>query len=112
MGDKRTAIYCRVDRGGSPETRRDALKLQRQQLEQYAAIKGLQLSGCYEDNGFPGNDLTRPGLVQLMQDYDAGVFEQVLVVNYNRLYRGSHRNETHWPFQICSLNQLEHNLEL
>lgn len=110
MQGKRTAIYCRVDRGGNSKIRRDALAIQKQNLERYAAAKKLPISGYYEDDGFPGHDLNRPGLARLLADYHAGVFEQVLVSNRNRLYRGSRWNEPQWPFQICSVKQLGHDL--
>ena len=110
MQGKRTAIYCRVDSGGNSEMRRDTLKMQKRKLEGYAAAKGFQISGYYEDDGFPGHDLNRPGLTRLLNDYHAGVFEQVLVVNCSRLYRGCRWNEPQWPFQVCSVKQLEHNL--
>lgn len=61
----RVAIYCRVDGGGSLEMRRAALDMQRCELEHYAVEKGFQISGYYEDNGFSGHDLSRPGLTQL-----------------------------------------------
>ena len=110
MQGKRTAVYCRVDRGGNSEMRRDALEMQKRKLEHYAAEKGLPISGYYEDDGFPGHDLNRPGLTRLLKDYHAGVFEQVLVMNRSRLYRGNHWNEPQWPFQVCSVKQLEHDL--
>ena len=64
MQGKRTAVYCRVDRGGNSEMRRDALEMQKRKLERYAAEKGLPISGYYEDDGFPGHDLNRPGLTR------------------------------------------------
>ena len=102
MQGKRTAVYCRVDKGGNSEMRRDALEMQKRKLERYAAGKGLPITGYYEDDGFPGQDLNRPGLTRLLNDYHAGVFEQVLVMNRSRLYRGSRWNEPQWPFQVCS----------
>ena len=87
MQGKRTAVYCRVDKGGNSEMRRDALEMQKRKLERYAAEKGLPITGYYEDDGFPGQDLNRPGLT-----------------------RGSRWNEPQWPFQVCSVKQLEHDL--
>ena len=109
MERKRTALYCRVDQGGSPETRRIALDMQKRQLESYAATEGLQVSGYYEDDGLPGHDPARPGLRQLMEDHDAGAFEQVLVASRSRLYRGRGMDEPEWPFEVCSLNLLEND---
>lgn len=109
MKRKRAAIYCRVDCGGDLKARQETLTLQRQQLKRYAEKKGFQISGYYEDNGFPGHNLERPGLVHLIKDHSAGAFDLVLVVSRSRLYRGSRWDEPRWPFQVCSLNQLEHN---
>ena len=50
MQGKRTAVYCRVDRGGNSEMRRDALEMQKRKLKHYAAEKGLPISGYYEDD--------------------------------------------------------------
>lgn len=40
----KAAIYCRVDGGGSPEMRRDALEMQKQELERYAVRKRMHLN--------------------------------------------------------------------
>ncbi len=103
MEGKRTAIYCRVDRGGAPQARREALTAQRRRLEEYAGAEGLLVVGCYEDDGFSGHDLRRPGLTRLIKDHDAGAFEQVLVVSRGRLYRGSSWEEPRWPFRVRTL---------
>lgn len=42
MQGKRTAVYCRVDRGGNSEMRRDALEMQKRKLEHYAAERDSQ----------------------------------------------------------------------
>ncbi|MCI8418561.1 MAG: recombinase family protein [Lachnospiraceae bacterium] len=104
---KGVAVYCRVDRGKSPEARMEALRIQRQRLKAYAEERGLPIAGYYVDDEFPGSMGNRPGLEQLGKDYDAGMFEQVLVVNRSRLYRRSQEYQPQWPFPICSLNQLE-----
>ena len=105
---KRTAIYCRVDCGKGPRARREALQAQRQRLERYARVKRFQISGYYEDDGFSGHDLDRPGITQMIKGHRAGAFEQVLVANYARLYRGSRWNDPHWPFEVYALDQSEH----
>lgn len=110
MSGKRTAIYCRVDSGGHSKMRRDALTMQKQRLETYAKKQNLQIVGYYEDDGYSGHDLSRPGLVQLIKDSNHGAFELVLVANYSRLYRGNRWNEPQWPFQVYSINQLEHDM--
>lgn len=103
MEGKRTAIYCRVDRGGAPQARREALTAQRRALEEYTRAEGLLIVGQYEDDGFSGHDLHRPGLTELVRDGGAGAFEQVLVVSRGRLYRGSSWEEPRWPFRVRTL---------
>ena len=53
MQGKRTAVYCRVDRGGNSEMRRDALEMQKRKLEHYAAEKGLPLQDIMRMTVFP-----------------------------------------------------------
>ena len=42
----KAAIYCRVDGGGSPEMRRNALEMQKQELERYAVRKRIDSIDC------------------------------------------------------------------
>lgn len=79
------AIYCRV---ACPVTR-DLLNTQRQRLERYAAKHHIEIVGTYEDNGYPGNTLERPGLQALMREAAHKTFDTVLIVNRARLFRAS-----------------------
>ena len=110
LNGKKAAIYCRVDGGGSAETRRQVLEAQRCRLKRRAGERKIQIAAYYEDNGYSGNDLDRPGLAQLLADHRKGMFDAVLVVNRSRLYRGNSQGEPQWPFQIDSLNPLEHDM--
>ncbi|MEG2137741.1 MAG: recombinase family protein [Oscillospiraceae bacterium] len=107
MGTGNVAVYCRVDSGGHPEMRQMVLAAQQHRLEFYAKEKGLQIAGYYTDNGYSGQNISRPAFERLMEDYKNGAFGTVLVVNFCRLYRGNRQNEPRWPFQICSINPLE-----
>lgn len=84
---KKTAIYCRVDRPVS-ETTQDLLDSQKANLLTYAKRKDIEISGIYEDAGYSGNVLERPGLQRLMNDIESGAIDAVLVVNHSRLFRG------------------------
>ncbi|MEG2455286.1 MAG: recombinase family protein [Oscillospiraceae bacterium] len=110
MKIKKAVIYCRVDNGGNHEVCQLALDAQRHHLERYAAQKGIQVVGRYEDAGFSGRDMNRHSLMQMMNDYEKGIFDTVLVVNRCRLYRGNLKDEPKWAFQVVSLNQLEQDL--
>ena len=50
----KVALYCRVDRGGSEESQKEAIFMQKQRLEYYAKRNHLQIVGYYGDYGFPG----------------------------------------------------------
>ena len=87
----------------------EVITISASRLKRYAEERGMQITAYYEDNGYSGNDLSRPGLAKLMADHKKGMFDVVLVVNRSRLYRGNSQNEPQWPFQIDSLNPLEHD---
>lgn len=105
MKGKRVALYCRVDGGGDSPVYQQALSIQRGKLERYAGERGLQIAGCYEDAGYAGHDLARPGLRQMLADWEGGKFDAVLVTKRTRLFRGSIWEEPGWPFLVISANQ-------
>lgn len=108
----KAAIYCRVDQGGNAETQYDALEAQRIRLEQYALHHNIPIAGYYEDRGYPGQHLTeRPGLTRLINDCLEGLFDTVLVVNHDRLYRGNRYKPPQWPVRIWTLDQPRRNME-
>ncbi len=83
----RTAVYCRID-GPKSEITQDLLDSQKARLLAYVQGKNMELSGIYEDAGYSGNTLERPGLQRLMRDAESGGIDAVLVVNRSRLFRG------------------------
>jgi len=85
MQRKRTVIYCRVDRGGNPGEQQRVWSIQREKLERYANVHRLKIVGYYQDTGYPGHDLKRPGLKQMLEDWKAGQFDSILVVDRNRM---------------------------
>lgn len=103
----KVALYCRVGRGGSESSQKEANFIQRKKLQHHAQRNHFQIVGCYEDFGFPGYILERPGLTKMLDAFADGKFDAVLVVNRDRLYRGDQMKEPKWPFQICSLHQRE-----
>ena len=107
----KAAIYCRVDQGGNAEMQHEALESQRIRLEEYALCHNIQITGYYEDCGYPGYLTDRPGLEQLIHDCLKGHFDTVLVLNHNRLYRGNRYKQPKWPFQIREINHLQQDME-
>lgn len=110
--ENNVALYCRVDSGASPEGLKLAACLQKTKLEKYAKKYNLHVVACYEDIGFTGNDLFRPGFNAMLTDSAKGLFEIVLVVNRSRLFRGDLKSKTMYPFKVISLDALNRQTEL
>jgi len=99
----KVAIYCRVDSCGNSASLQHAAAHQKVRLEQFAATKKHIVVACYDDIGYAGHDMSRPGLLALNTDYDKGLFDAVLVVNRSRLYRGDAWSKPNWSFPVISL---------
>lgn len=101
----KVAIYCRVDNCRNSASLQHAAELQKARLEQFATTKKYFVVGYYDDIGYVGHDMSRPGLLALKTDYDKGLFDAVLVVNRSRLYRGDTWPQTKLPFPVISLTE-------
>ena len=85
QSEKTTAIYCRVDYPGSPES------IQRQIWAALAFVyqNHLEPAACFVDDGYPGTDLDRPGLQSMVRRIMAGEIQAVVVKSLDRLMRDS-----------------------
>ncbi len=84
---ERVALYLRVS---SEEQRdRETISLQRDFLEQYRHLYGLEVADVYEDDGISGTIPLheRPEGRRLLQDAKEGSFGVVLVKKLDRLGR-------------------------
>jgi site-specific DNA recombinase len=84
---ERVALYLRVS---SEEQRdRETIEIQREFLEQYCRLYGLEAAGFYEDDGVSGTVPLheRPEGKRLLEDAKAGTFGSVLVSKLDRLGR-------------------------
>lgn len=97
---KVVAIYCRVGSGGNADWRRTDLDAQKTFLKKFAHEQGYLISGYYEDDGFAGSDLRRPGLNKMVKDYSDGHYDSVLSVTYERLFRGEYLAHPLWNFEV------------
>ena len=86
MEERRVACYIRVSTQeqaahgfsvGEQETR----------LRKYCEAHEWTIAGVYEDPGFSGAYLDRPGIQKLIRDVDLGIFDTVLVWKLDRLSR-------------------------
>jgi len=87
----RCAIYTRKSSEEGLEQGFNSLHAQREACEAYVlsqAGEGWEgLKAHYDDGGFSGGSLDRPGLAQLLADIDAGQIDVVVVYKVDRLTR-------------------------
>jgi len=88
---KRCAIYTRKSKAQGLEQEFNSLDAQREACEQYVASHGhlgwRLVPERYDDGGFTGANLERPGFQRLLEDMDAGKLDIVVVYKVDRLSR-------------------------
>lgn len=88
---KRCAIYTRKSSEEGLQQDFNSLAAQRESCAAYIASQTGEgwraLSAEYDDGGFSGGNLTRPGLQRLLADVDAGKVDIVVVYKVDRLTR-------------------------
>lgn len=87
----RCAIYCRKSTEDGLEQEFNSLDAQREAGEAFIASQKNEgwkcLPEAYEDGGFSGGNMDRPGLRQLLADIEAGRVDCVVVYKVDRLSR-------------------------
>lgn len=88
---RRCAVYTRKSSEEGLEQAFNSLDAQREACEAYIksqAHEGWQLvDGAYDDGGFSGGNMERPGLAHLMTDLKQGLVDTVVVYKVDRLTR-------------------------
>jgi len=87
----RCAIYCRVSSDERLDSEFNSLDAQREAGEAYIASQKSQgwvlIEDRYDDGGFSGGNVERPGLKRLMQDIEDGKIDTVVTYKVDRLSR-------------------------
>jgi len=87
----RCAIYTRKSTDENLDSEFNSLDAQREAGESYVASQRhegwVALPAHYDDGGFSGGNLERPGLQRLLEDVEAGRIDCVLVYKVDRLSR-------------------------
>ena len=87
----RCAIYTRKSHEEGLEQEFNSLDAQRESAEAYIESQRMQgwraLPDCYDDGGFSGGNMERPGLQRLLADVDAGKVDAIVVYKIDRLSR-------------------------
>jgi len=90
-GPLRCAIYTRKSNEEGLEQDFNSLHAQREACEAYIRSQVGEgwrlLSTHYDDGGFSGGNMDRPGLTQLLADVDAGSVDVIVVYKVDRLTR-------------------------
>lgn len=88
---RRCAVYTRKSSEEGLDQAFNSLDAQREACEAYIksqAHEGWQLvDGAYDDGGFSGGNMERPGLARLMTDIKQGLVDTVVVYKVDRLTR-------------------------
>lgn len=88
---KRCAIYVRKSTTHGLDKDFSSLDAQREACEQYIASRAGdgwdRVDSVYEDGGFTGANIDRPGFQRLLADIDAGKIDVVVVYKLDRLSR-------------------------
>src|SRR6267142_150653 len=88
---RRCAVYTRKSSEEGLDQAFNSLDAQREACEAYVKSQAGEgwrtLSGRYDDGGFSGGNMDRPGLKRLMDDVDAGRVGTVVVYKVDRLTR-------------------------
>ena len=103
MDKIKVAIYCRISPFADEFTLTYLCGVQKAALLEKTAESNFEVAGCYEDIGYTGSDIHRPGLLQMLRDYEAGKFSLVLAVNRDRIYKGDFRDAPNLPFRVLSV---------
>ncbi|MFZ1742941.1 MAG: recombinase family protein, partial [Pontixanthobacter sp.] len=88
---KRCAIYTRKSSEEGLDQTFNSLNAQREACEAYILSQTSEgwtaLPVCYDDGGFSGGNIERPGLQSLLRDIEAGKVDIVVVYKIDRLTR-------------------------
>ncbi|WP_430397411.1 recombinase family protein [Ferrovibrio sp.] len=91
MPNLRCAIYTRKSSEEGLEQDFNSLDAQREACGAYIQSQRhegwVAIKGSYDDGGFSGGNMNRPGLVQLLADIDKGLVDVVVVYKVDRLTR-------------------------
>ena len=87
----RCAVYTRKSSEEGLDMEFNSLDAQRESCEAYVASQRAEGWVCmrerYDDGGFSGGTLDRPGLKALLEDVEAGLVDVIVVYKIDRLSR-------------------------
>ncbi len=83
----RAAIYCRLSKDDDLETESASIANQRAMLQQYCEKNGWEVVATYQDDGYTGLNMDRPGLRKLLHAIEKRAVNLVVTKDLSRLGR-------------------------
>ena len=83
----RAAVYCRLSKDDDQETESASIANQRAMLQQYCAKNGWEVIAVYQDDGYTGLNMDRPGLKKMLHAIEKGIVNLVITKDLSRLGR-------------------------
>ena len=87
MGNKITALYCRLSRDDELQGESNSITNQKSMLQKYADDNGFRNTKFFVDDGYSGTNFDRPGFQEMLKYVKAGKVEAVIVKDMSRLGR-------------------------
>lgn len=87
LGEKITALYCRLSRDDELQGDSNSIKNQKAILQKYAEDNGFRNIHCFVDDGFSGTNFDRPDFQRMIAEMDDGNIATIIVKDMSRLGR-------------------------
>lgn len=83
----RAAVYCRLSKDDDLETESASISNQKEMLQQFCAKNGWEVTAVFQDDGFTGLNMDRPGLKKMLHAIEKGAVNLVVTKDLSRLGR-------------------------
>lgn len=80
-------IYCRLSKDDDQQGESASIGNQRELLTNYCKAQGWTIAQVYQDDGYTGLNMERPGLKRLLSDVEQGRINLVITKDLSRLGR-------------------------
>lgn len=87
LGEKITALYCRLSRDDELQGDSNSIKNQKAILQKYAEDNGFRNFRFFVDDGFSGTNFDRPDFQRMIAEMDEGNIATIIVKDMSRLGR-------------------------
>lgn len=111
MKSQNAAIYCRVDDDKEYASRQEKLDIMYYRLAAFAHAHKMSIVSYYEDTENTPDILSPPGITDLLADYNNGLFNAILVTNYNQIPKSILDNMLESIYSISTSERIQKALQ-